>query len=239
MFVNGEVPPQDVTPANPFTVDVHLTWNLLMNTLVNVEIYDLSFGWPLIVDYFTVVANGEDSGVRSIHIPAVLIPAINGAWKLRAAVIFAPPGGSPFESSPPDYERFFDVNVVGQPGGGGNSDWAVTGTLLSPVDPFLGTDVTFIARIEVTTTDPLPQTVTASYALDGVEQTKGPLTYEDGMAFLAAKSPPWTPTLGDHTVRWEVDPDHQYNDGNPANNVLEQKFTVFETAPCHHHRLQG
>ena len=129
--------------------------------------------------------------------------------------------------------RNFAVNIVGAPsaGPGGDSDWAITGISTSPVNPYMGTDVTFDARVEVSTNDPLPQTVAVSYSLDGVEQLKDFVTYQPGMAFLSVPSPPWTPTLGQHTIRWVVDPDKKYNDPNWANNVMEATFTVTETPP--------
>ncbi|MEM2943070.1 MAG: hypothetical protein QXT81_06575, partial [Candidatus Bathyarchaeia archaeon] len=108
-------------------------------------------------------------------------------------------------------------------------DWSIAGVSVSPVDPFMGVGVTFTARIQVATSDPFPQTVGVSYAIDGVEQLRGPAIMEEGMTFLAVSSPPWTPTLGVHTVRWEVDPDHAYDDADRGNNVRELRFTVTQT----------
>ena len=95
----------------------------------------------------------------------------------------------------------------------------------------MGSAVTFIAQVGVTTSSPLPQTVGVSYSLDGVELLKDYVTYQPGMAFLAVSSPPWTPTLGQHTVSWVVDPDKQFNDPNRANNLMKATFTVTATPP--------
>lgn len=233
----GAPPPQDVTYGSPFNIWLKISWNLPPDSAIGLTIYDWSgLVAPIAFDYFALAPGGPGSNVNSIFIAGVLIPPHNGPWTLRAEakyIIFGGGGSGESQSTPVGYENVFWVNVVGAPaaGPGGTSDWAVTGISTSPVDPFLGTDVTFLARVEVSTSDPLPQTVTVSYSLDGIEQLKDSVTYQPGMAFLAVPSPLWTPTVGQHTVKWQVDPDKNYNDKNWANNVREATFTVTETQP--------
>ncbi|MGC8850428.1 MAG: hypothetical protein ACP5QI_08165 [Candidatus Bathyarchaeia archaeon] len=54
------------------------------------------------------------------------------------------------------------------------------------------------------------------------------MTYGPGMAFLSISSPPWTPTLDEHTIQWEVDPGGWCGDPNRENNAMERSFTVSE-----------
>jgi hypothetical protein len=172
---------------------------------------------------------GPTSRTLSINIPGFRVPPTNGMWTLRAAAYF---GVSGADFTPDGFERIFQVEVVGGEGiAGGTSDWAITGASASPVEPFLGTNVAFTAIIQVNTADPLPQTVMVACSLDGVELSKDPVTYDDGIAFLSVTSAPWVPTLGEHTIRLEVDPDHDYDDPHRANNVLELTFSVTETPP--------
>jgi len=236
--VNGAAPPQDVTYGNPLQVTLHLSWHVPLpppSSHLLMTIYDWETGGVPIADL-----TYEDPGLWcvgtcpdtfTLQIPASDVPNRNGPWKLRATVEYRPPGGN-WQSTPNDYQKFFEVNVVGASGvpAGGTSDWAVTGISTSPVDPFLGIDVTFVARIEVTTNDPLPQTVTVACSVDAVQLFKAPVTYPGG-AFLAVPAQPWTPILGQHTVKCEVDPEKAYNDANRANNVMEVPFTVSETPP--------
>lgn len=229
-------PPQDVTYGQPFdvTLQVDYALNPAVGSGLLMKIWDWSGAMMMIASTSDTICNCfyPIPITYVIHIPGSAIPNRNGPWKLRAEALYWIPG-NPFTSTPNGGQQFFQVNVVGAPGGGGGgtSDWAVTGISISPVEPFLGTDVTFTGEITVTTNDPLPQTVTVSCSLDGTELFNQPVTYQQGMTFLPVPSQPWTPTLGDHKIKWEVDPNHQYNDANPANNVMESTFTVSETPP--------
>lgn len=229
--VNGGTPPQVIPHGEPFKVDVDVSWTLPKDTKIEAEIWDWDRTVRVIgTNDLTVTADGAGSGVISVQVPAIAIPARGGNWTLRAHIDFYVTNNP--TSTPGD--RIFNVTLSGgttTPAGGGSSDWAIVETSLSPVEPFLGTVVTFAARIDVTTSDPLPQTVTVSYSLDGGDPVKDSVTYQHSLTFLRVSSHPWTPTLGEHTISWAVDPDQQYVDHNRENNVMNSTFTVSEAPP--------
>lgn len=235
--MRGVEPLQQVSLGQDFQVHVELEWSLAQHGRLYLEIFDMSgIGQSsAIADQYCYYSEETGEGVIFCIIegsripPRSLLPA-DGRWTLRAEVYYQYRVGDGFGSLSYGDSDEFDVLVAGGEGeiAGGTSDWSITGVSASPVNPFLGTGVTFTARIQVTTDEPLPQRVGVSYAVDGVEQIRGRVSFEDGMAFLAVTSPPWTPVLGQHTVRWEVDPDHEYEDPNRGNNVRELRFTVTE-----------
>lgn len=231
--VNSANPPQDVTSGKPFDVNLFLKWHLPQHSIINLRIFG-GILHAIASDNLPIGTLGDGDSIETIQVPASEIPPHNGIWKLAATAGFTYPNAGGGGASH-DNGKSFAVNVVGtaqdHAGPPGSYDWAVTGISTSPVNPYMGTDVTFVGRVEVSTTDPLPQTVAVSYSLDGVQQSKDYVTYQPGMAFLSVSSPPWTPTPGQHTIRWEVDPDKVYNDPNRANNVMEATFIVTQTAP--------
>jgi len=248
--VNGGPPPEAIRHGEPFRVDVDLSWTFpnMIDASIRAEIWD----WDRIVQVIGTndltipcdFCDGASSGVISVQVPADAIPTRDGDWPLRAIIYGSAWTGSGEEDCPRD-SRVFNVTLgagppsasttssttTSPPAGGRFSDWAVTQSSISPVQPFLGTDVTFMAKIVVTTSDPLPQTVTVSYSLDGGEPVKDSVTYQSGLSFLQVSSQTWTPTLGEHTISWAVDPDQQYSDPNRANNVMSSRFIVAEIPP--------
>ncbi len=239
--VNNANPPQDVTYGKPFDVQLHLQWHISPGSKIDLFLFNLN-GLDLAIasDFMLILAGGDGSTVRTIQVPASEIPPQGGIWKLEAKARFGQLLNPIDDETPNGGTQIFSVNVVmpQPPGPGGNSDWAITAISTSPVNPYLGTDVAFVARVQVSTNDPLPQTVGVSYSLDGMV-LKDYVTYQPGMAFLSVPSPPWTPTLGQHAVRWEVDPDKKYNDPNRANNVMDATFTVTATPPQPQQPPQG
>ncbi len=227
--VNRGIPPQDVVYGESFTVEVEVAWNLPAPAFAAIFIWDWDrIAFPITGDYQEIFDPGEITREFIFEVERFQVPARNGPWPLRATAYYSVMG--PLDFTEDGFEQFFDVNVIGADGiVGGNSDWSIMDVWVSPVDPFLGTDVTFIATIGVTTGDPLPQEVTVSYSIDGVEE-QDILTHEGG-DFLMVSSPPWMPTLGTHTVRWEIDPDEDYDDPNRLNNVAELSFTVVDSPP--------
>jgi hypothetical protein len=234
---NNVSPPQDVTQGKPFTVQLGLQWQLVPGSEITLELVDPK---EFASDAFSPSNAGSGSWVDTIQVPAADIPPQTGLWNIQAQVYYTTNGVTVKGGS-----QSFAVNIVGASGGGGSGggppgpsgppgssyDWAITGISTSPVNPSLGSDVTFTAQVGVTTSSPLPQTVAVAYSIDGVKQSKGYVTYQPGMAFLAVSFPPWTPTLGQHTVSWVVDPDMQFNDPNRANNMMKTTFTVTATPP--------
>ncbi len=223
--VNGEEPPRDVIYGESFRVDVDLEWNIDPGMYIYLRIYD----WDGIVDIigwtpFEVEVEGDDSGTLSCEINYT--PPRNGPWILRATAMLRE------EFTEEGYEQIFIVNVVGaeEAAIGGISDWSITALTTTPVDPFIGTDITFNTIIHVRTDDPLPQQVEVLYSLDEVEMYRDWQIYEGG-DFLNVPSPPWTPALGVHTISCEVDPDYIYDDENRANNIRELTFEVASIPP--------
>ena len=220
----------DIPYGKPFDVQLQLQWHLSVGSKIDLSIFNEN-GLDLVIasDYLITGPVPDGSTVHTLQIPDYEVPPHNGHWQLAAKAKWLNQIDHTFGSTMFN----FMVNVVGAPGAGpgGNSDWAITGLSTSPVDPWMGLDLVFNARVEVSTTDPLPQTVAVSYSLDGVERLKDWVTYQAGMSFLAVPSPPWTPTVGQHVVRWVVDPDKNYNDPNLANNVMEATFSVTEAPP--------
>ncbi len=227
-------PTQDVALGSPFNVQLQLQWHLPQGSQIFLMLYNLNgFNLGLASQLLPPLPQGGDgSQTVAIQVPAAEIPPHTGSWGLEAQALTT-------GTTPQLGTRIFHVNLVGAPGGGpggggppgGNYDWAITGVSISPVNPSLGSNVTFTAQVGVTTSSPLPQTVAVAYSIDGVEQLKGYVTYQPGMAFLSVSSPPWTPTLGQHTVSWVVDPDMQFNDPNRANNMMKATFNVTSTPP--------
>ncbi|MBS7654986.1 zinc ribbon domain-containing protein [Candidatus Bathyarchaeota archaeon] len=237
--LQGVEPIQQVTPGQDFRIHVEFEWNLARQGRFYVKILDISG-----INRDSVIADGyiyysreqSDSipGVFSCTVEGFRIPPrsflpADGRWTLRAEVYYQYGSGEVYESLSHGDSREFNI-LVGEGGSipSGASDWSITDVLTSPVEPFLGVGVTFIARIRLTTHDPLPQIVGVSYSIDGGERLRGMVTFEEGMSFLAVSSPYWMPTLGQHTIKWEVDPDHNYNDPNRENNVRELRFIVAE-----------
>jgi hypothetical protein len=223
--------PQQVTPGQDFTVDVGVEWNLPQAPSLRVEMFSLSGIAQPVADAYALAEQHVGGTFLTCNIDGSRIPQRSslpgdGHWTLRVDLIYGT--GDILDSGD---SRTFDVVVVGNEEGisGGASDWSIRDVSASPVNPFLGTGVTFVARIEVATDNPFPQRVGVSYSLDGSEQLRDSVTLENGMTFLAVSSPPWMPTLGQHTVRWEVDPDHEYDDPSRDNNVRELRFTVTES----------
>ena len=219
----------DIPYGKPFDVQLQLQWHLSLGSKIELSIFNENGLDLVIASDYLITWLQDGSTVRTLQIPDYEIPPHNGHWQLAAKAEWHNQIDHTFGSTMFN----FMVNVVGAPGAGpgGNSDWAITGLSTSPVNPWMGLDLVFNARVEVTTTDPLPQKVGVSYSLDGVEQLKDYVTYQPGMSFLAVPSPPWIPTVGQHTVKWEVDPDKNYNDPNLANNVMEATFSVTEAPP--------
>jgi hypothetical protein len=239
--VNGAPTPptQDVALGSPVTVQLQLQWHLGQGAVIGLELFEMKgFNLALADQWLPPLSQGGDgSQTVAIQIPAAEIPSHAGTWSIEAEAKYAG-ANNPVGQTPNVGTRIFHVNLVGAQGGGGNGgppgssyDWAINGISMSPVNPFMGSPVTFTAQVGVTTNSPLPQTVGVAYSIDGVQQGKGYVTYQPGMGFLAVSSSPWTPTLGQHTVSWVVDPDMQYNDPNRANNMMQTTFTVAATSP--------
>jgi subtilase family serine protease len=104
----------------------------------------------------------------------------------------------------------------------------VSAVTMAPATANPGDEVTFTVNFK-----PVGATVANYKTIGGIDATQN---YQRVFASIPADATrtlsfKWTATAGNHTVWFELDPDHKSGDANYSNNKIEKAFVVQQTAP--------
>lgn len=138
--------------------------------------------------------------------------------------IWAHPTGTPFPG--PD-NKATSVQLVVQSATPGVTDWVLLNPSLSPATPHVGDPVTFhVTLAALSTNQPYPQSVTVLAQIDSDMVGGGTVDYPGptGSSIDLYSTPPWTATVGAHTITWKVTSGSE--DPNTSNNQVSLSFSV-------------
>jgi len=142
--------------------------------------------------------------------------------------IWAQPNGTSF---PGPENKVTNVQLTVQSAMPGITDWRLSNPSLSPSAPNVGDPVTFhVALTVLSSNQPYPQSATVLAQIDGGIVGGGTVDYPGptGNSMDLYSTPPWTATVGTHTITWKVTSGSQ--DPDTSNNQVSLSFLVSQVS---------
>jgi len=112
-------------------------------------------------------------------------------------------------------------------------DWAVYNPSVTPANPTTEDPVRINVWLRIVATiSPGPYPVDIICTVDGVLVGGGTITMSGSPPQMMVYTDPRRFPAGTHIATWVVDPDSEYNDNQPSNNMVSFQFTVTTPAPA-------